>query len=37
MDWIAILQAHLGLISFTIVCVLLTAYLAYAMVFPERL
>jgi hypothetical protein len=36
MDWVGALQAHFGLVVFTLICIALTGYLAYAMVHPER-
>jgi hypothetical protein len=36
MDWAGAVQAHLGLVVFTVLCIALSIYLAYAMVHPER-
>jgi K+-transporting ATPase KdpF subunit len=36
MDVVALLQAHLGLVTFTAISVGLIAYLAYTMLHPER-
>jgi K+-transporting ATPase KdpF subunit len=37
MDFLALVQQHLGLVVFTVLSVGLIAYLAYALLYPERL
>lgn len=36
MDLLALVQAHLGLVVFTLLTLGLIAYLAYSMLHPER-
>ncbi|MCI4322585.1 MAG: potassium-transporting ATPase subunit F [Thermoplasmata archaeon] len=36
MDWLQLLAANLGSVTFTVISLILFAYLAYAMARPER-